>query len=276
MDSEMNKDSQFPEAELARLADGSLPASRQAELRGELERSPELARALAEQERAVTLLRSADEVQAPDSLRQRIEEQATAAGASRGRVRPRPRVRLRLALPRPRMRLRLALPSVSALAAAVAVAIVLIAGGGGTSAPTLAQTTHLTLASAMFPAPRESSSRADTLDDSAAGIAFPYWGRRFAWNAVGARTDKVSGREILTVFYASQSGSRVGYAIVDGAALPVHGGTTVWRHGVPFTLINVGGARLVTWLRSGHTCVIAGRSVSDRTLLALASGDVPQ
>ncbi len=265
MDSEMNNDSQFPEAELARLADGSLPASRQAELRGELERSPELASALAEQERAVTLLRSADGVQAPDSLRQRIEEQATAAGASRRHARPRPRVRLRLVL-----------PSVSALAAAVAAAIVLIAGGGGTSAPTLAQATHLTLASATFPAPTESSSRANTLNDSAAGIPFPYWGRSFAWNAVGARTDRVSGREIVTVFYASHSGNRVGYAIVGGAALPVHGGTTVWRHGVPFTLLNLGGARLITWQRSGHTCVIAGRSVSDQTLLALASHDVPQ
>jgi hypothetical protein len=258
-------DSQIPEAELARLADGSLPASRQAELRGELERSPELARALAEQERALTLLRSADEVQAPDSLRQRIEEQARAAGASRRRVRPRPRVRLRLAI-----------PSVSALAAAVAVAVVLIAGGGGTSAPTLAQATHLTLASATFPAPAESSSRANTLDDSAAGIPFPYWGQRYAWNAVGARADRVAGRDIVTVFYTSQSGTRVGYAIVGGAALPVHGGTTVRRHGVPFTLLNVGGARLVTWLRSGHTCVIGGRSVSDRTLLRLASGEVPQ
>jgi hypothetical protein len=29
-------------------------------------------------------------------------------------------------------------------------------------------------------------------------------------------------------------------------------------------------------LRSGHTCVIAGRSVSDRTLLRLASSDIPQ
>jgi hypothetical protein len=266
MDSEMKKtDSQFPEAELTRLADGSLPASRQAELRGELERSPELASALAEQERAVTLLRSADEVQAPDSLRQRIEEQARAAGASRRRVRPRPRVRLRLAI-----------PSVSALAAAVAVAVVLIAGGGGTSAPTLAQATHLTLASATFPAPTESSSGANTLTDTAAGIPFPYWGRSVGFNAVGARADRVSGRDIVTVFYASQSGTRVGYAIVGGAALPVHGGTTVWRHGVPFTLLNLGGARLVTWLRSGHTCVIAGRSVRDRTLLALASGDVPQ
>jgi len=263
MDSEMKKpDSKFPEAELARLADGSLPASREAELRGELERSPELASALAEQQRAVTLLRSADEVRAPDSLRQRIEEQARAAGASGRRVRP-------------RVRLRLAIPSVSALAAAVAVAVVLIGGGTGTSAPTLAQATHLTLASATFPAPAESSSGANTLDDSAAGIPFPYWSRSVRWNAVGARSDRVSGRQIVTVFYANQSGSRVGYAIVGGAALPVHGGATVWRHGVPFRLLNVGGARLITWLRSGHTCVIAGRSVSDRTLLALASS-VPE
>ena len=42
----MTDDSQIPEAELARLADGSLPETRQAELQAELQRSPALTSAL--------------------------------------------------------------------------------------------------------------------------------------------------------------------------------------------------------------------------------------
>jgi hypothetical protein len=34
-----------------------------------------------------------------------------------------------------------------------------------------------------------------------------------------------------------------------------------------------GGAKLITWVRNGHTCIIAGRDVSYATLLRLASAD---
>lgn len=260
MDDEMIKDPQFPEADLARLADGSLPAQRQAELRDELASSPKLASALADQERAIALLRSTDEVRAPDSLRQRIEQQAATAHAPRKRT---------WAWLGPR----LAIPSVTALAAAAAVAVVLITGGG-TSAPTLTQTTHLALAAARFPAPAESKTSGGTLQDSIAGISFPYWGDKPGWNAVGARADRVAGRDIATVYYRGQDGTRVGYTIVDGAPVHVSGGTTVVRDGVRFTLLKQGDARLVTWLRSGHTCVIAGRSVSNWMLLRLATFDL--
>jgi hypothetical protein len=33
------------------------------------------------------------------------------------------------------------------------------------------------------------------------------------------------------------------------------------------------GVNLITWVRNGHTCVIAGRNVSYATLLRLASAD---
>ena len=42
----MTHDPQFPEAELARLADGSLPSERQDELRTQIQGSPALTRAL--------------------------------------------------------------------------------------------------------------------------------------------------------------------------------------------------------------------------------------
>ena len=61
-------------AELAALADGSLPPERRAELEARVAASPELAELLAEQQRAVTLARNAAlEVEAPASLRARIE-----------------------------------------------------------------------------------------------------------------------------------------------------------------------------------------------------------
>jgi len=241
MDEQMTDEPQFPETELARLADGSLSASRQAELRAEVKRSPELARALFEQERAFAMLRSA-EVTAPDSLRMRVEDLARAAAAPRRR----PHFRFGGALPR--------------------------AAGG----PSLRQTARLALASATMPAPSEASTKTPSLDVSAAGIPFPYWERSVGWRASGARVEKLSGRRIITVFYNGPKGDRVGYAIVPGAPVPVRGGFRVTRDGVAFRLLSDGSVRLVTWLRSGHTCVIAGRAVSDRTLLRLATADIPQ
>jgi anti-sigma-K factor RskA len=66
-------------AELAALADGSLEAERRAELEARVDASPALADRLAEQERAVALLRSAgDEVDAPAGLRARVDKQRSA------------------------------------------------------------------------------------------------------------------------------------------------------------------------------------------------------
>jgi anti-sigma factor RsiW len=258
-DDAMNDESQFPEAELARLADGSLPARRQAKLRAELKRSPELARALSEQERAVALLRSVD-VPASDSLRLRIQEQAETATTRRRR---------------PRLRFGWALPAATGLAV-LAAAVILLVGGGGSSGPSLQQTARLALAAATYPAPSEAPGTAAVLDAGAAGIRFPYWERSVDWRAVGARADRISGRSIVTVFYSSRYGDRVGYSIVGGAPVPVSGGVRVMRDRIGFTLVSEGPAKVVTWLRSGHTCVIAGQGVSDRTLLALATADTPQ
>jgi anti-sigma-K factor RskA len=66
-------------AELAALADGSLPPERRAALEARVAASSELADRLAEQERAVTLTRTAAaEVEAPAALRARIEAQRRA------------------------------------------------------------------------------------------------------------------------------------------------------------------------------------------------------
>jgi hypothetical protein len=73
-------------AELAALADGSIEPERRAALEARVAASAELAERLAEQQRAVTLARSAAaEVEAPAGMRARIEAQRRARRAPRPR-----------------------------------------------------------------------------------------------------------------------------------------------------------------------------------------------
>jgi hypothetical protein len=250
----MTDERKHPEGELTRLADGSLPADRQADLLAQIRQSPELTAALAEQTRAVTMLRALNEP-APAALRTRLDELTGPAPARRG----------------PRWRRAFVLPGATALAAAVAAVVILVSGGGAT--PTVPVAARVALASATLPAPAVNPNEAQNLTLSAAGIPFPAWGPQRGWTANGARTDTVDGRKITTVFYVGRTGKRIGYAITDGAPLSGVHGQSVTRYGVRFTLQHSGPARLISWVRSGHTCVIAGRAVSYRALLALATAD---
>ncbi len=267
----MTNQPRFSEAELARLADGTLPADREAELSAAAERSPELAAALAQQRRAVSLLRAVDEP-APESLRARIEA-LTEAG------RPGPQSSDRepssgapgRRRATGRWRPRLALPVVAALAIVVAAVVVLLNGQG--SAPTVPQTVPVTLAAATLPAPIHDPTDRYVLGLGVDGIRFPNWERTTGWSAAGARRDTIAGRDVVTVFYTGPEGRRVGYAIVSGKPLAPGGGTSVKYAGVTYTFQRHGAARLITWVRSGHTCVIAGRAVGYPTLLTLASAD---
>jgi hypothetical protein len=102
-------------AELAALADGSLPADRRGELEERVAASPELADRLAEQQLAVALVQSAGaDVKAPDDLRARVEA--------------------RRHVGRPRRRGRVLVAGVAAAAVAGAVALGLLVFGSGTSA----------------------------------------------------------------------------------------------------------------------------------------------
>jgi anti-sigma factor RsiW len=254
----MTDQSQLPEAELAALADGSLPADRRAHLLARIEATPELAAALSEQERAVTMLRALDEP-APAALADRVGEMT---GGAPQTTRP---------SHAPRWRRSLFVPAATALAVAVAALVVLLGGGGGTSAPTVPQTARLALAAATSPAPSEDPAHRGLLRLRIGGLAFPYYGRD-GWMAIGARTDTVRDRRIDTVFYTAR-GHRVGYAIVSGAPLGIGGGTVVTHGGVTYWLQHAHSAELITWRQNGHTCVIAGHRVSPRTLLSLASAE---
>lgn len=206
-------------------------------------------------------------VKAPESLHQRVQEMIADA-------RTRTPIRRRIGWRMPSGRL--AIVGATALAATVgAVLAVSLSGGKGGGALTPKAAAELALSPATLPAPRESASDRSQLTASVGGVAFPYWKERFGWRGSGARSDRLGGRAVTTVFYTNPSGQRIGYAIVAGPAPSgpsvTSGGAVVKRWGVSYRLGSQDGANVIVWRRSGHLCVMAGRGVSPTTLLRLAS-----
>ncbi|HEY3758863.1 MAG TPA: hypothetical protein VGL37_03830 [Solirubrobacteraceae bacterium] len=200
-------------------------------------------------------IRSLDAVRAPASLHHSIGELVSSAPTRRRRRAP----ALRLA-------------GAGALAAAAVAAVVLALGGGATPAPTVLEASRVALAPADRASPAENPTRQGMLQASVEGVSFPYWGGRGGWPAAGARSDRLGGRAITTVFYTAHSGKRVGYAIVAGSPLPTpRTGTVVERGGVRFNVLAGGGATIVSWREDGHTCILAARGLPARTLLDLVS-----
>ncbi len=258
------------EADLTRLADGSLPESERERLHARVARAPELQLRLREQQRAVTLVQSTAEVAAPASLRASVAELTDATAPARGGRRGRTASdRRRTAVWRPRA-------SIGLVAlAALLIAVVSVALHGQT-APTVGSAARLALAPATGPKPALSATDHEVLAVRPVGarsIPFPSYVSQTAWRATGVRRDTLSGRHVTTVFY-SVGGTRIGYSIVSGAPLSAPSGSTVrGPTGVRYVFVSSGGAQIITWRRDGHTCVIAGRSVARSTLLALAAAD---
>jgi hypothetical protein len=257
-------------AELAALADGTLPAARSEQLLAQVADSPDLAAELERQRRAVAIVRSLESVQAPPPLRRSVET-ATAGGEKPESAGPRStRTRRRRTVPA-----RLQAGAAVALAAVAVVAVVLaLTGGSGTptAAPTLLQASSAGVRPSTQPPPPQSRRNPNLLASSAAGIAFPYWGDRFGWQTAGARTDTVAGRTVTTVFYTHRGAGRVWYSIVSGAALPLPAGSaTIERHGVSFHVVRAANPTVVTWREAGHTCILTARAVDAGTLVRLAA-----
>jgi hypothetical protein len=214
----------------------------------------------------IELVRSS-EVRAPEALHSRIEQLVAERSASSGRRRAawNPLGRGPSAL----------VPRVGAIAALAAVVVALLAivlGGGGGRSLSTQQATALTLGHPTAPGPREAKPSSGMLVAAVEGVHFPYWEERFGWRSTGQRTDTLQGRTVRTVFYADHSGRRIGYAIVAGAPAPaIDGGGVHWRKGTAYRLTKAHGAPVVTWLRDGRLCIVSGRGVDARTLLALAS-----
>lgn len=202
-------------------------------------------------------LAALEAVEAPASLRHAVSDAVRDARHAPARRRWIPLA------PRP---LAVAGGSLAALAVAL---VLLLGGGGGGAAPSVAQASQLALRAATAPAP---AAQADgrVLAASVEGVAYPTWSH-VGWHAVGARGDTLGGRRIHTVFYADARGTRIGYSIAAGDALPVRGGRVVMRRGVAIRVLRLGGAAAVTWQRAGHTCILAGRGVDPARLVRLAS-----
>jgi hypothetical protein len=232
--------------ELAALADGSLPDDRAAEVEAHVAASPELQAALAEQRRAVAIVRGVD-VEAPSGLRRRVEAQR-----------------------RPRTR-RIALTAAFGAAAVAAAVLLLVTLPGGVGGPSLAEAAALGTRPPAQPAPRPRASEPKLLDAEVDGVAFPSWDEKFEWSAVGARTDEIGGRETQTVYYA-KAGKRIAYTVVAGDALDAPDTTTpARREGTDVTVLQAGERAIVTWERDGKTCVLSGKGVPAGTLVKLAA-----
>ncbi|HSC03153.1 MAG TPA: hypothetical protein VLC49_07530 [Solirubrobacteraceae bacterium] len=247
------------ERDLARLADGTLQGRRRGRLEQLVARSPELRARLCAQRRAIAATRSLAELErAPLALH--TQYRALISGRRRRRA---PAAGLGLA------------------AAAGALAWTIAALGGGQAALTVAQAATIAFRPATTAVAEPASDDHVALPGvQAAGMPFPYWEDRFGWHAAGARTDRLDGRELTTVFYR-RGAERIAYTIVSGDSLPPAQATrTTVRAGTVLAESWSRGRPVVTWLRQGHTCVLSGdRGVPLGALAKLAGwrshGELP-
>lgn len=239
-------------ADLAALADGTLPAERRGAVEARVAASPDLQELLERQQRAVLAAQVLAEEEMPRSLRAAVE----------ARARPRRGRSARLPLVR-----RLAFVGVGVALAAVVAAVFLNGGPGG---PSVADAARLATKPPTAPAPAPAGKAGTKLDLAVGGVPFPNLRVFAGWNAVGARSESIGGRDASVVVYR-RDGRTVGYVIVAGDALdrPSGAQSTVIR-GVEYQTLRVSGRLAVTWRRGGRTCVLIGQATR-RELLSLAS-----
>ena len=191
-------------------------------------------------------------VDAPVSLREALDAQRTRR-AARGR------------------RASLLGASVTAVGA-IAMVVLLLHPGAAQRPPSVADAAAVALLTPTLPAPAPDRHAPLLLRASAGGVRFPdYANGGLAWQPVGVRRARRGGQGLVVVSYR-RSSVRVGYAIVEGPALPIsRGGRSVAYDGVRFAVIHRAGATIVTWRRGGHTCVLASRDATEQAMLEMAS-----
>lgn len=238
-------------ADLAALADGTLPEARRAAVEARVAASPELQELLERQREAVAAMRSLADEDAPPSLQAAVEARRRPRGRRRWTAR-------RLLLP----------AAAGVLAAAIAVVVtVLVTSGPGT--PTVAEVARFASQAPTEAAPRPVGDGA-RLAAEVDGVVFPDFGASYGWEAVGANRGELDGRGSTAVVY-EKDGNRIAYAIVAGEALPrPPAGESTIRDGVLYQTLGVDGLTVVTWRREGRTCVLIGPAPADE-LIALAS-----
>ncbi len=240
------------EADLAALADGSLPASRRIPVERAVAESPRLQAAVAAQRRALSAIDHVRDEPAPAALRARL---ALAHPPRRTWVRSWP----------------MGLVAASMTAALVAVVVVVITAGGQSSHPTVLQASRLATRPPHASVRSPSGHRQTLPGVTGAGLTYPYLEDQFGYRAVGVRYDRFAGRTATTVLY-SRGTSRVAYQIVSGPPLKLgQRSWTVWHHGVQFWMLHSPRGPIVTWMRHGRTCVLVGTGTGVPVMLRLAS-----
>jgi hypothetical protein len=235
-------------ADLAALADGTLPVERRAEVEAWVAGSPELQQLLDRQRRSVTATQVLADEPVPESLREAVEPRRRAVSVRR------------------RWAPRLALVGAVAVAAVIVVAFL----GGGPAGPTVAEAAALAEQSPTGPAPSPVGAAGTQLDLDVEGVVFPDFLESYGWRAVGVRHDEIDGRDATTVFYEKE-GTRIAYVIVAGDGLPrPSGAPSTTRNGILLQTLEVNGRPVVTWRRLGRTCILVGPAPRDE-LLTLAS-----
>jgi hypothetical protein len=244
-------------AELSALADGTLDPTRRAQVEATIAASPKLI-ALYERERkvvaALQLARTTE--RAPAGLRARIE------AARPGRASA------------TRRRLTYAGGVATALAAA-ALALILALPSGAPGSPSVSDAAALAARGPVQAAPApDPSNPGARLRQSVGAVYFPDWTSRFEWRAVGARTDRLDGHTAVTVYYRGK-GMTIAYTIVNAPALAEPAAQPTWLDGTELRTLRLGGRLVVTWRRSGDTCVLSGTGVKADELQKLAAWKVP-
>jgi hypothetical protein len=234
-------------ADLAALADGTLPAERRAAVEAWVAASPERRELLDRQRRSVTATQALADAPVPESLREVVEPRRRRDSARR------------------RWTPRLALVGAVAVAAVVAVALL----SGGPAGPTVTEAAAVAQKPPSGPAPRSVGTEGTQLDLGVEGVVFPDFVESYGWKAVGVRHDEIDGRDATTVYY-EKDGTRIAYVIVAGSGLPRPDAPGTTRNGVLLQTLEVNGQLAVTWRRLGHTCILIGPVPSD-ALLTLAS-----
>jgi hypothetical protein len=238
---------------LAQLADGSLPERERAAVEAYVASSDDVQARLADQKMVVGRLRAGGPAM-PDALRARLD-------ASRARE--------RRGLVAPGARQWFAAPAALALAAA---AVLVWQLSGSSVTPTIGQAARLAYVAPTQSAPGADPARPGQLRESFAGVPFPDYVRAFGAHPAGQRTDRPRQRAEQTVYYVLPGGARISYTVVSGSALPLPGTPLRMEliNGVAVRAYADGTLNFVTLVRSGRTCVLAGR-VPATTLLALAA-----
>jgi anti-sigma factor RsiW len=238
-------------ADLARLADGTLPEDRRAEVEAQVAASPELQNVLRSQQLTLEALEeSATRTGAPARLRADVERRRA------------PRARTRRVAPR--------LRGVVVAGTAVVLAAALILPSVLAGPLTVADAAAFADRPPSGPAPERVRDKPQLLKAKVEGVPFPNYAAKFGWKPIGTRHDSAHDRRTTTVYY--RKGNRVmAYSIVSGDELewPSHARKS-HRGGEVYRTFQTDGRTVVTWERGGHTCVLSATTVSAAELEKLA------